>query len=98
MSLKKSTMKIKYSVITVGHKISETSTNLTILSYPQYCRYRAVLRRLEHVKDKWLKSVVICAIGGIISKSKDNRIMFCRETFYDADLETLEINCEHLGI
>lgn len=45
-----------------------------------------------------MKSVVICAIGGIISKSKDNRIMFCRETFYDADLETLEINCEHLGI
>ncbi|CAC5376739.1 AT-rich interactive domain-containing protein 5B [Mytilus coruscus] len=76
---------------------SESSTQLTILSYPQYCRYRAVLRRLEHVKDKWLKSVVICAIGGIISKSKDNRIMFCRETFYDADLETLEINCEHLA-
>ncbi|XP_052099398.1 AT-rich interactive domain-containing protein 5B-like isoform X2 [Mytilus californianus] len=81
----------------IGYTRSESSTQLTILSYPQYCRYRAVLRRLEHVKDKWLKSVVICAIGGIISKSKDNRIMFCRETFYDADLETLEINCEHLA-
>lgn len=87
-----------YDKYFVGYKRSESSTHLTILSYPQYCRYRAVMRRLENVTDKWLKNAVICAIGGIISKSKDNRIMFCRDTFYDTDLEDLDINCEHLGI
>ena len=55
------------------------------------------MRRIENMTDKWMKTAIICAIGGIISKSKDNRIMFCRETFYDAELEDLEINCEHLG-
>ncbi|KAJ8317078.1 hypothetical protein KUTeg_004982 [Tegillarca granosa] len=44
-----------------------TSTHVIILSYPQYCRYRAVLKRLENVADKWLKNAIVRAIGGITS-------------------------------
>lgn len=74
-----------------------TSTPLTILSFAQYCRYRTVLKRLENMVDKWLRNAIICAIGGIVTKSKNARIMFCKTTVDVPELDDLEIRCDHLG-
>lgn len=74
-----------------------TSTPLTILSFSQYCRYRTVLKRLENMVDKWLRNAIICAIGGIVMKSKNARIMFCKTTVDVPELDDLEIRCDHLG-
>uniref|UniRef100_K1Q8S6 AT-rich interactive domain-containing protein 5B n=1 Tax=Magallana gigas TaxID=29159 RepID=K1Q8S6_MAGGI len=74
-----------------------TSTPLTILSFAQYCRYRTVLKRLENMVDKWLRNAIICAIGGIVTKSKNARIMFCKTTVDVPELDDLEIRCDHLA-
>ncbi|XP_050397275.1 AT-rich interactive domain-containing protein 5B isoform X1 [Patella vulgata] len=68
-----------------------------IQSYPQYCRFRAALKRLENVQDKWLKNALVCALGGFTTKSKNCRILYCLDTFYSSDLDELEIRCDHLA-
>ena len=88
---------LKYSNCFVGHEDDTTSTQLTILSFPQYCRYRAVLKRVESMENKWLRNAIICAIGGITSYTKNNRIMYCRDLVDFPDLEDLEFRCDHLG-
>lgn len=47
--------------------------------------------------DKWLRNAIICAIGGIVTKSKNARIMFCKTTVDVPELDDLEIRCDHLG-
>ncbi|XP_060072531.1 AT-rich interactive domain-containing protein 5B-like [Ylistrum balloti] len=74
-----------------------TSTCVKVLSFPQYCRYRTIMKRLENMADKCLKQQIICALGGITSKSHNNRIMFCRDTFDDPDLDDLEVRMDHLA-
>ncbi|XP_056006616.1 AT-rich interactive domain-containing protein 5B-like isoform X4 [Ostrea edulis] len=81
----------------IGDKGDLTSTPLTILSFSQYCRYRTVLKRLENMVDKWLRNAIICAIGGIVMKSKNARIMFCKTTVDVPELDDLEIRCDHLA-
>lgn len=84
-------------IINTDDKGDLTSTPLTILSFAQYCRYRTVLKRLENMVDKWLRNAIICAIGGIVTKSKNARIMFCKTTVDVPELDDLEIRCDHLG-
>ncbi|XP_062612054.1 AT-rich interactive domain-containing protein 5B-like isoform X2 [Saccostrea cucullata] len=81
----------------IGYKGDSTSTPLTILSFAQYCRYRTVLKRLENMVDKWLRNAIICAIGGIVTKHKNARIMFCKNTVDVPELDDLEIRCDHLA-
>ncbi|XP_061184549.1 AT-rich interactive domain-containing protein 5B-like isoform X2 [Saccostrea echinata] len=81
----------------IGYKGDLTSTPLTILSFAQYCRYRTVLKRLENMVDKWLRNAIICAIGGIVTKNKNARIMFCKNMVDVPELDDLEIRCDHLA-
>ncbi|XP_033755942.1 AT-rich interactive domain-containing protein 5B-like isoform X2 [Pecten maximus] len=74
-----------------------TSTCVKVLSFAQYCRYRAIMKRLENMADKCLKQQIICALGGITSNNHNNRIMFCRDTFDDPDLDDLEVRMDHLA-
>ena len=78
-------------------KSAADETEITIMTYPRYCRYRCVLKRLENCSDKWLKHVLVCAIGGFSAKSSNNRIYFCRDIFDHPDLDEFELRCEHLG-
>ncbi|XP_064601995.1 AT-rich interactive domain-containing protein 5B-like isoform X2 [Liolophura sinensis] len=73
------------------------STQVTILSYPRYCRYRAVMKRLEKCEDQWLRNALVCAIGGFTVKNSNSRVVFCRDTFDDPELDNLEIRCDHLA-
>ncbi|KAJ8668144.1 hypothetical protein QAD02_009807 [Eretmocerus hayati] len=70
-------------------------TKVVVLSYPRYCRYRALTRRLEGSKASWLCSGVAAALGGFIA-NPGTRVLFCRDTFDYPDLETHELLCNHL--
>ena len=93
-----------YSVLTfrlfndmLSGKSVADETEINIMTYPRYCRYRCVLKRLENCSDKWLKHALVCAIGGFSAKSSNNRIYFCRDIFDHPDLDEFELRCEHLG-
>ncbi|XP_048249464.1 AT-rich interactive domain-containing protein 5B-like isoform X1 [Haliotis rufescens] len=77
--------------------VPDSVQQVVIMSYPQYCRYRTVLKRLENMMDKWLRNAIVSAIGGFSVRSRNCRIMFCRETFYHPELEDFELRCDHLA-
>lgn len=70
---------------------------MIVLSYPRYCRYRSLMKRLEGVEDKWLKNSLVAALGGFIAPCKNTRVLFCRDTFDYPDLEGHELLCNHLA-
>uniref|UniRef100_A0A0C9RMP8 ARID5B_1 protein n=1 Tax=Fopius arisanus TaxID=64838 RepID=A0A0C9RMP8_9HYME len=71
-------------------------TRVVVLSYPRYCRYRALLRRLEGAEPAWLCSSIAAALGGFTALP-GTRVLFCRDTFDYPDLETHELLCNHLA-
>lgn len=70
---------------------------MIILSYPRYCRYRAMMKRLESVESEYLRHKMVAALGGFTVTSKNTRVLFCRETFDYPDLEGHELLCNHLA-
>ncbi|KAK7110247.1 AT-rich interactive domain-containing protein 5B-like isoform X2 [Littorina saxatilis] len=70
---------------------------VVIMTYPKYCRYRAVLKRIESLTDAWLKNTLVMAIGGLTSLHRGMRIMFCREAFEYRDLEDFDFHLDHLA-
>lgn len=72
-------------------------TKVVVLSYPRYCRYRALLRRLEGAEPSWLCSSIAAALGGFTA-TPGTKVLFCRDTFDYPDLETHELLCNHLGM
>ncbi|KAL1116029.1 hypothetical protein AAG570_005524 [Ranatra chinensis] len=75
----------------------ETNTGVVVLSYPRYCRYRGVLKRLEGVHNKWLRTGLVVALGGFTAPCKNTRVLFCKDTFDYPELEGHELLCNHLG-
>lgn len=78
-------------------KKQDNQSRVVVLSYPRYCRYRALLRRLEGSEPSWLASSVAAALGGFTALP-GTRVLFCRDTFDYPDLETHELLCNHLGL
>jgi hypothetical protein len=70
---------------------------VVILSYPRYCRYRAMMRRLEGVENDFLKYKVVTALGGFTAYNKNTRVLFCKDTFDYPELEGHELLCNHLA-
>ncbi|XP_014260476.1 AT-rich interactive domain-containing protein 5B-like isoform X2 [Cimex lectularius] len=81
----------------LGEKHWETMTGVVVLSYPRYCRFRGILKRLEGVEDKWMKAALTVALGGFTTPWKDTRILFCKDTFDYPELEGHELLCNHLA-
>ncbi|XP_012535541.1 uncharacterized protein LOC105836206 isoform X2 [Monomorium pharaonis] len=77
-------------------KLDGFQTKVVVLSYPRYCRYRALLRRLEGAEPSWLCSSIAAALGGFTA-TPGTRVLFCRDTFDYPDLETHELLCNHLA-
>ncbi|KAL3278664.1 hypothetical protein HHI36_016200 [Cryptolaemus montrouzieri] len=71
--------------------------SVMILSYPRYCRYRAMMRRLEGVENEYLKYKIVKALGGFSFAVENTRVMFCRDTFEYPELEGHEMLCNHLA-
>ncbi|XP_050448948.1 uncharacterized protein LOC126850231 isoform X2 [Cataglyphis hispanica] len=79
-----------------SRKLDCFQTKVVVLSYPRYCRYRALLRRLEGAEPSWLCSSIAAALGGFTA-TPGTRVLFCRDTFDYPDLETHELLCNHLA-
>lgn len=75
----------------------QNGPSVLILSYPKYCRYRAMMKRLENVENDHLKLKIINALGGFAVVSRNTRILFCRDTFDYPELEGHELLCNHLA-
>lgn len=86
-----------YLLVSEDEEISSKSQSVVVLSYPRYCRYRAIMKRVESVEGKWLQSQVIRALGGFSCTSKNTRVLFCKDTFDYPDLEGHELLCNHLA-
>uniref|UniRef100_A0A182T663 ARID domain-containing protein n=1 Tax=Anopheles maculatus TaxID=74869 RepID=A0A182T663_9DIPT len=72
-------------------------SKVAVLSFSRYCRYRALLKRLEGVQHAWLRNALVETLGGFVAPVPDMRIMFCKETFDYPELETHELLCNHLA-
>lgn len=70
---------------------------MVVLSFPRYCRYRALMKRLEGVHNKWLRNSLVQALGGFSVPCRDTRVLFCKDTFDYPDLEGHELLCNHLA-
>ena len=72
------------------------SSSVVVLSYPQYCRYRAARRRLETApsgggrdaprRDRLISDAVLRAVG-MHGPAPASRVMFCRSTFVHPDVD-----------
>lgn len=81
-------------------KSEEDSDELqvVILTYPVYCRLRAMLRRLEAMGAlQWLTSKLAMALVGFQPRSSNCHVLYCRDSYEHPDLEALDIRCDHLG-
>ncbi|CAG5121491.1 unnamed protein product, partial [Candidula unifasciata] len=72
------------------------AANVLVLTYPKYCRYRAMQKRLEGAENHWAHLAVVAAIGGLSGNGSGCRIMFCRETFSQVEYEELSMRMDHM--
>lgn len=72
-------------------------SNVTVLSYSRYCRYRTSLKRLEHIEDRQLRIKLLETLSGFVASQPNTRIMFAKETIDYPDLESHEMLCPHLA-
>ncbi|XP_063390783.1 AT-rich interactive domain-containing protein 5B-like [Cydia fagiglandana] len=73
------------------------SPGVVVFSYPRYCRYRALLSRLEGIQGDWLRDSLVCALGGYAAPTKNTRILYCKDTFEYPELEGHEFVCNQLA-
>ncbi|XP_060809112.1 AT-rich interactive domain-containing protein 5B [Amyelois transitella] len=77
--------------------IDAESPGVVVFSYPRYCRYRALLSRLEGLQADWLRDSLVAALGGYAAPTKNTRILYCKDTFEYPELEGHEFVCNHLA-
>ncbi|TNM84406.1 hypothetical protein fugu_008584 [Takifugu bimaculatus] len=64
------------------------SNGVKVLSYPQYCRFRSLQRRiLDSARGPGLQDPHLLALGGI-KALPNTRLMYCRDTFSHPALES----------
>ncbi|XP_077206841.1 AT-rich interactive domain-containing protein 5B isoform X2 [Paroedura picta] len=72
-------------------------SNVLILSYPQYCRYRSMLKRIQDKPNAILTDQFVLALGGIAVISKNPQILYCRDTFDHPTLTENESICDEFA-
>ncbi|XP_037255821.1 AT-rich interactive domain-containing protein 5B isoform X3 [Falco biarmicus] len=75
----------------------DEDSNLLILSYPQYCRYRSMLKRVQDKPSSILTDQFVLALGGIAVTSKNPQIFYCRDTFDHPTLIENESICDEFA-
>uniref|UniRef100_A0A8C0RFU4 AT-rich interactive domain-containing protein 5B n=1 Tax=Canis lupus familiaris TaxID=9615 RepID=A0A8C0RFU4_CANLF len=75
----------------------EEETNVIVLSYPQYCRYRSMLKRIQDKPPSILTDQFALALGGIAVVSKNPQILYCRDTFDHPTLIENESICDEFA-
>ncbi|KAL4714738.1 hypothetical protein ACJJTC_002597, partial [Scirpophaga incertulas] len=77
--------------------VDTESPGVVVFSYPRYCRYRALLARLEGIQADWLRDSLVAALGGYAAPTTNTRILYCRDTFEYPELEGHEFVCNELA-
>ncbi|XP_077289244.1 uncharacterized protein LOC143913385 [Arctopsyche grandis] len=77
--------------------VDPADAGVVVFSYPRYCRYRAMVRRLDGIAEHWLHDPLVAALGGYAAPTKNTRILYCRETFEYPELEGHEFVCNHMA-
>ncbi|XP_028668747.1 AT-rich interactive domain-containing protein 5B [Erpetoichthys calabaricus] len=78
--------------------------SVKVLSYPQYCRFRSLKKRLQNVAHfPDLRDPKLLALGGLRVPNQNTRILYCRDTFNHPTLESnasiwTEFACSPLGL
>ncbi|KAJ9585047.1 hypothetical protein L9F63_020602, partial [Diploptera punctata] len=81
----------------IAEEMYAEGSGVVVLSFPRYCRYRGIVKRLEGVANKWLRNTLVIALGGFAVPCRNTRILFCKDTFDYPDLEGHELLCNHLA-
>ncbi|RVE42187.1 hypothetical protein evm_013165 [Chilo suppressalis] len=58
--------------------VDTESPGVVVFSYPRYCRYRALLSRLEGIQGDWLRDSLVAALGGYAAPTTNTRILYCK--------------------
>lgn len=87
-------LRVFFSILT-GE--DDEDSNLLILSYPQYCRYRSMLKRIQNKPSSILTDQFVLALGGIAVTSKNPQIFYCRDTFDHPTLIENKSICDEFG-
>ncbi|XP_075989412.1 uncharacterized protein LOC142985250 [Anticarsia gemmatalis] len=77
--------------------VDADAPGVVVFSYPRYCRYRALLARLEGIQADWLRDSLVAALGGYAAPTNNTRILYCKDTFEYPELEGHEFVCNHLA-
>ncbi|XP_053244337.1 AT-rich interactive domain-containing protein 5B isoform X1 [Podarcis raffonei] len=75
----------------------DEDSNVLILSYPQYCRYRSMLKRIQGKPSSILTDQFVLALGGIAVISKNPQILYCRDTFDHPTLIENDCICDEFA-
>ncbi|XP_004583465.2 AT-rich interactive domain-containing protein 5B isoform X1 [Ochotona princeps] len=75
----------------------DEETNVIVLSYPQYCRYRSMLKRIQDKPSSILTDQFALALGGIAVVSRNPQILYCRDTFDHPTLIENESICDEFA-
>ncbi|KAL6083137.1 hypothetical protein STEG23_014124, partial [Scotinomys teguina] len=76
----------------------EEEANVIVLSYPQYCRYRSMLKRIQDKPSSILTDQFALALGGIAMVSRNPQILYCRDTFDHPTLIENESICDEFAV
>ncbi|XP_077361640.1 uncharacterized protein LOC144006591 isoform X2 [Festucalex cinctus] len=83
--------------------LNENGMSVKVLSYPQYCRYRSLQRRIQDgARGPTLQDAHLLALGGVRA-TPTTRLMYCRDTFNHPTLEssvgfTWQFRCPTLSL
>ncbi|XP_026099093.1 AT-rich interactive domain-containing protein 5B-like isoform X2 [Carassius auratus] len=75
-----------------------------VLSYPQYCRFRSLQRRVpDQASSPSLQDPHLLALGGIKVSLHNTRVLYCRDTFNHPTLESnasilTQLGCSSLSL
>ncbi|XP_041426272.1 AT-rich interaction domain 5B S homeolog isoform X1 [Xenopus laevis] len=75
----------------------EGDKNVMVLSYPQYCRYRSILKRIQAEPSSVLADQFVQALGGIAVINNNTKILYCRDTFDHPTLIENESICDEFA-
>eukprot|EP00062_Callorhinchus_milii_P001438 gi/632936571/ref/XP_007895381.1/ PREDICTED: AT-rich interactive domain-containing protein 5B [Callorhinchus milii] len=80
-----------------GDDDDDDDIKVIILSYPQYCRYQSMLKRIQDRSSSWLVDEFVMALGGIAILNESTRILYCRDTFDHPALIENESICDEFA-
>jgi len=81
----------------LGDQPDPNEAGVLVVSCPQYCRFRSILKRLDGATAKWLRNSLIQALGGFATKTRNTFVLFAKETFDYPELEEHPFLCNHLA-